>query len=67
MVCNKNGVWSVVGITSWGYTCAGAYQPGVYTRVQSYTDWINQVVKTFSSAPIAVGKREASKDRYFYV
>ncbi|CAF4862646.1 unnamed protein product [Pieris macdunnoughi] len=30
----------LVGITSWGYTCAHPRFPGVNTRVSSYTNWI---------------------------
>ncbi|XP_072047063.1 chymotrypsinogen B-like [Amphiura filiformis] len=34
LVCEDgNGLWHLVGITSWGYGCAVDRQPGVYARV----------------------------------
>ena len=31
------------GIVSWGGACGDSSQPGIYTRVASYIDWINSV------------------------
>jgi hypothetical protein len=41
-----NGAPTLVGIISWGKKrCTGDGQPGVYTRVESFHDWISQAMK----------------------
>ncbi|CAH1785836.1 unnamed protein product [Owenia fusiformis] len=44
LICNLHNRWQQAGITSWGGVCAQARQPGVYTRVASYTSWINETM-----------------------
>ncbi len=40
-----NGAPTVVGVVSWGKKrCSGDGQPGAYTRVESYQDWIRQAM-----------------------
>ncbi|CAG5124146.1 unnamed protein product, partial [Candidula unifasciata] len=44
LVCKISGVYTVVGITSWGIGCALANMPGVYARVSTFIDWITKTV-----------------------
>ncbi|CAF3563984.1 unnamed protein product [Adineta steineri] len=42
MAYNSNSdTWNLAGITSYGSGCAVAENPGVYTRVSMFVDWIN--------------------------
>ncbi|XP_023325019.1 cationic trypsin [Eurytemora carolleeae] len=38
--CLIDGSYKLVGIVSWGHGCGQANKPGVFTRVQSFLDWI---------------------------
>jgi Trypsin len=41
-----NGAPTIVGVVSWGKKrCSGDGQPGAYTRVASYRDWISQAMR----------------------
>jgi secreted trypsin-like serine protease len=37
--------YTLIGIVSWGRGCAQTGQPGLYTRVTSYLDWIARAMK----------------------
>ncbi|XP_074848987.1 coagulation factor XI-like isoform X1 [Carettochelys insculpta] len=43
--CKHEEIWYVVGIISWGEGCARPEQPGVYTKVAEYTDWILEKIE----------------------
>ncbi|XP_069328366.1 transmembrane protease serine 2 isoform X1 [Eulemur rufifrons] len=46
LVTSKNGIWWLIGDTSWGSGCAKPNRPGVYGNVTVFTDWIYQQMKT---------------------
>ncbi|XP_029466497.1 chymotrypsinogen 2-like [Rhinatrema bivittatum] len=44
LVCQKNGAWTLVGIVSWGSGNCSPTTPGVYARVTSLRDWVDQIL-----------------------
>ncbi|XP_012882786.1 PREDICTED: transmembrane protease serine 2 isoform X1 [Dipodomys ordii] len=48
LVTLKNGIWWLIGDTSWGSGCAKAYRPGVYGNVTVFTDWIYRQMRANS-------------------
>ncbi|KAM8710902.1 hypothetical protein ACLKA7_017517 [Drosophila subpalustris] len=48
LVCERNGVWNVVGVVSWGIGCGQVNVPGVYVKVSAYLPWIQQITQGYN-------------------
>ncbi|XP_030582099.1 chymotrypsin A-like [Archocentrus centrarchus] len=44
LVCQNSGVWTLVGIVSWGSGTCSTSMPGVYARVTKLRAWIDQTI-----------------------
>uniref|UniRef100_H0W5S1 Transmembrane protease serine 2 n=1 Tax=Cavia porcellus TaxID=10141 RepID=H0W5S1_CAVPO len=45
LVTDKNGIWWLIGDTSWGYGCADTFRPGVYANVTVFMDWLSRQMR----------------------
>ncbi|XP_042556802.1 chymotrypsinogen B-like [Dipodomys spectabilis] len=45
LVCKKGGVWTQVGIVSWGSDFCCTDTPAVFTRITAVLDWVKQTLK----------------------
>lgn len=44
-VARSDGRYMLSGVISWGIGCAERNQPGVYTRISEFRDWVNQILQ----------------------
>ncbi|XP_076144183.1 serine protease [Alosa pseudoharengus] len=44
LVCQKNDVWTLVGIVSWGSSTCSTSTPAVYARVTMLRSWVDQTL-----------------------
>ena len=44
-VYRDDGRYMLSGVISWGIGCAERNQPGVYTRISEFRDWVNQILQ----------------------
>ena len=60
VVQRQDGRFILSGIISWGIGCAEENQPGVYTRISEFRDWIEQILQFWSQNATTLSKKIVS-------
>ena len=45
LLCQKDGRWTIYGITSFGEGCGQQGKYGIYAKVPNFTKWIESVIR----------------------
>ncbi|KAH3792167.1 hypothetical protein DPMN_145658 [Dreissena polymorpha] len=47
LVCRVEGLYYVMGVSSWGRRCALLDYPGVYAKVAAFQSWIETTIASY--------------------
>ena len=64
MIMNENGKATLVGIVSFGFSCANPNYPGVYTKIASFHHWILSKMKHDSNNKINESEDNGERGKY---